>query len=585
MHADDMNLVREFASNGSEAAFATLVQRHVNLVYSAALRQLGNAHAAEEVAQAVFIILARKAGSLRQGTILSGWLYQTAQLTAANYHRTTIRRQRREQEAFMQFSEHSQPDVYWHRLAPLLEEAMSRLGQKERDAVVMRYFENCTVREVAAALGVREDAAQKRVNRATEKLRAYFVMRGIQVSTTALLTSIGTHAMQAAPTGLANAISAGALAKAAAASTSTLTMVKGALKLMAWARWKFAIGGCAALAVAGAVAITALSATNDSNSDDHNDRYQIDGTLTYGTTITRNFILTVNGSNWMVHLTRTQPDAPIPTDNNWPSGLGTPLKLDYKQQYDEEVGFSGSVYHYTYYGKLPPGSAGNNGNADIDYGESAVEDSSFANYVWAGLASGYYYSRNTDGQVTPVNMLTIHPRQNRVKAVCELNDTAPYLPKSIDYYNGPIQGIQLRPGVVLHQFDNGWKAGELRVQQERTINGRTFPIDYTYKQFQPNFAVDATTNNLVEHQYLVTVHVQKIRLHAVPDVLPPKLQGDTAVIDRRYLADRQSSAAIQPRRRPGQIVPDAIYFTSRGRLPTEPDVAAIKKSEQERQLR
>src|ERR1700679_570607 len=169
MHADDMNLVREYAANGSEAAFATLIQRHVNLVYSAALRQLGNAHEAEEVAQAVFIILSRKAGSLRQGTILSGWLYQTAQLTAANYRRTTIRRQHREQEAFMQFSEHSQPDVHWHRLAPLLEEAMSRLGQKERDAVVLRFFENCTVREVAAALGVREDAAQKRVNRGTEK--------------------------------------------------------------------------------------------------------------------------------------------------------------------------------------------------------------------------------------------------------------------------------------------------------------------------------------------------------------------------------------------------------------------------------
>ena len=75
MHADDMDLVREFAVNGSETAFATLVQRHVNLVYSAALRQLGNSHEAEEVAQAVFLILARKARRLRPGTILSGWLY------------------------------------------------------------------------------------------------------------------------------------------------------------------------------------------------------------------------------------------------------------------------------------------------------------------------------------------------------------------------------------------------------------------------------------------------------------------------------------------------------------------------------
>jgi uncharacterized protein (TIGR03435 family) len=267
MHADDMNLVREYAANGSEAAFATLVQRHVNLVYSAALRQLGNAHEAEEVAQAVFIILARKAGSLRPGTILSGWLYQTAQLTAANFRRTTLRRQRREQEAFMQFSEHSQPDVYWHRLAPLLEQAMSRLGQKERDAVVMRYFENCTVREVAAALGVREDAAQKRVNRGTEKLREYFVRRGIQVSTAALLTSIGTHAVQAAPTGLANAISAVALAKGAAASGSTLTLIKGALKVMAWTKAKTAIVvGAGILLTAGTTTIVVTQIYSHSTS-------------------------------------------------------------------------------------------------------------------------------------------------------------------------------------------------------------------------------------------------------------------------------------------------------------------------------
>jgi RNA polymerase sigma factor (sigma-70 family) len=236
MHADDMNLVREFAVNGSEAAFATLVGRHINLVYSAALRQLGNAHEAEEVAQAVFIILARKAGNLRRGTILSGWLYQTAQLTAANFRRAAIRRQRRVQEAFMQFSEQSQPDVYWHRLAPLLEEAMSRLGQKERNAVVLRFFEGCTVREVAAALGLREDAAQKRVNRGTTKLREYFVRRGIQVSTAALLASIGTHSVQAAPMGLTKTISAVAITKGTAASTSTLTLVKGALKIMAWTK-------------------------------------------------------------------------------------------------------------------------------------------------------------------------------------------------------------------------------------------------------------------------------------------------------------------------------------------------------------
>ena len=140
MHADDMDLVREFAASGSEAAFATLVRRHVNLVYSAALRRLGNAPEAEEVAQTVFLILARKARSLRRGTILSGWLYQTAQLTAANFQRAAIRRQHREQEAYMQ-SVLSEPDPeVWTQIAPLLDDALGQLGEKDHNAVVLRFF-------------------------------------------------------------------------------------------------------------------------------------------------------------------------------------------------------------------------------------------------------------------------------------------------------------------------------------------------------------------------------------------------------------------------------------------------------------
>src|SRR4051794_20643852 len=101
MQTDDMDLVRDFAEGSSEEAFAELVRRHVNLVYSVALRRLGNPHEAEEVAQAVFIILAKKAANLRPGTILSGWLYQAAQMTSLNFQRAAIRRQHRDQEAFM----------------------------------------------------------------------------------------------------------------------------------------------------------------------------------------------------------------------------------------------------------------------------------------------------------------------------------------------------------------------------------------------------------------------------------------------------------------------------------------------------
>ena len=118
---DDQQLLAEFVGRNSEAAFTSLVARHVNLVYSAALRFTGNRHHAEEITQAVFIILARKAGSLRRDVVLSGWLYQTARLTAANFVKGEIRRQRREQEAYMQSAPNeSDSDSVWRQLAPFL---------------------------------------------------------------------------------------------------------------------------------------------------------------------------------------------------------------------------------------------------------------------------------------------------------------------------------------------------------------------------------------------------------------------------------------------------------------------------------
>ena len=146
----------------SEAAFAALVARYVNLVYSAALRFTGNPHHAEEITQAVFIILARKAGGLLRGAVLSGWLYQTARLTAANFVKGEIRRHRREQEAYMQ-SILNEPDAAaWEQIAPLLDEAMGGLGETDRNAVVLRFFENKTAQEVGAALGA--DRRQRRTS-------------------------------------------------------------------------------------------------------------------------------------------------------------------------------------------------------------------------------------------------------------------------------------------------------------------------------------------------------------------------------------------------------------------------------------
>jgi uncharacterized protein (TIGR03435 family) len=253
---DDHQLLAEFARKNSETAFAALVSRHVNLVYSTALRNVGNAYAAEEISQAVFIILARKAVRLSSRVVISGWLYQATRLTAANYLRTEIRRQNREQEAYMQSALNESGPEVWPQIAPLLDDALGKLGERDRSAIVLRFFENKSLAEVGVALGASEDAAKMRVTRALEKLRKIFTKRGVTLSATLIAGAVSAGSVHAAPIGLAAAISTAAITKGAAAGGSTLALVKGALKIMAWTKAKVAlVVGAGVLLAAGTTTV------------------------------------------------------------------------------------------------------------------------------------------------------------------------------------------------------------------------------------------------------------------------------------------------------------------------------------------
>jgi RNA polymerase sigma factor (sigma-70 family) len=225
----DQDLLRDYAEDRSEAAFTQLVRRHVDLVYSAALRMVRDAHLAEDVTQGVFLALVQNARRLRNRRALPGWLHHTAQHLAANAVRAEVRRRVREQEAAaMNELLATQSNPSWELIAPHLDAALGELSEADRDAIMLRYFENKSLREVGHALGTSDDTAQKRVSRAVERLREFFAKRGVTAGASGLIAVISANAVQAAPVGLAVTIStAAALGGTTIAGTATATATKG----------------------------------------------------------------------------------------------------------------------------------------------------------------------------------------------------------------------------------------------------------------------------------------------------------------------------------------------------------------------
>ena len=225
MSDSDLQLLERYTRQHDEDAFAELVRQHLDLVFSAALRQVRSPQLAEEVAQSAFTDLARQAHRLAPDTVVSAWLYQVTRRTAIDVVRREARRQAREQVA-QELNAMNTTAADWTHIEPLLDEAMQALEDTDRTAVLLRYFQNKSLREVGQTLGTTEEAARKRVSRAVERLGELLAKQGVTVGASGLVVLISANAVQAAPAGLAVTISTAAALAGSTAAATTITTTK-----------------------------------------------------------------------------------------------------------------------------------------------------------------------------------------------------------------------------------------------------------------------------------------------------------------------------------------------------------------------
>ena len=245
----DWELLEQYTQTGAQEAFAQIVQRYVNLVYVTCFRDLRDHHLAEDATQAVFLVLSRKAHSLRREVVLAGWLFQTARLVVRNARKQEARRKARERRAAEMTQHVSLPDTTWDGLSPLLSEGLEKLSGKDRNAILLHYFQRKTLAEVGSSMGVGEDAARMRVARAIRKLRSFFSRKGQTLAVGAVATVLMASSVQAAPPACAATVVAavcGSAGKAALATSSAAVLANATMKALLAAKLKMAAAVAAA---------------------------------------------------------------------------------------------------------------------------------------------------------------------------------------------------------------------------------------------------------------------------------------------------------------------------------------------------
>lgn len=279
----DYSLLRAYVDRGDEAAFSELVSRYVGMVHASALRQTSRSDLAEDIVQAVFILLARKAATFDPQILLGGWLFRSVRFAANDLLKAERRRQFRETVAYTmkeqadKVTEMAGPgktdDDLWKQVAPEIDGCLGQLGETDRMAILLRFFEEKSFPEVGAALRLSEEAARKRVNRALEKLQSLLQRRGLTASALGLSTLLSTQAASsvsaaALPAGLGSKVAVVALAAQAgtAAPASAITLAQSVATKWAWVQakaWLWGAGTVAAVGTVAGVLLTQLPSNSD----------------------------------------------------------------------------------------------------------------------------------------------------------------------------------------------------------------------------------------------------------------------------------------------------------------------------------
>jgi RNA polymerase sigma factor (sigma-70 family) len=553
MANDDLTLLRDYAWQNSEAAFALMVSRHVNLVYSVALRQVRDAHLAEEVTQAVFIILARKAGSLGDKTILSGWLCRTARYVGSRALRSEWRRRQREQEAHMQNILNSggdgpspTDDDTWWQLSPLLEDAMEKLGRRDHDALVLRFFENKNFAEVGAALGASEDAAKMRVNRALEKLRQFFLQRGVDSTTAAISETISVNSIQIAPAALAETVTAVAIVKGSIATASILTLVKRTMKTMTWLKFKFALGISMGILLAGGAVTVYSSLPNKVAAAKF--EFEADGELTvqqiHGDKIisqeSESFEVSVKDDKWFI-ATKPQP------------GSQPAVMARY-----EIGGENNTIYQVSYFDKktLTPNTA----NTAIGRIETAtVPENYVGNQIaelWLAFASSHYLDGAKNGKLKPVyHMIDPSMRNEGWEDTAQWKrfDGEPRLPQMVDYINEKDIGVNGGRRLFIPlppPFVKGFTRASYTVDSVTNIGGLTLPTGFSFKEY---YVERNTRPAELKVMRIVQANVTSVRTVCERTNFIPTLTEAT------YIGDDRFARAPQPVEEFSYMVTNGIW--------------------------